>query len=88
MAHHLASIKSIRQDKTRQARNRSYRSKLRTMTKKVLATTDPAAAETLYQEVSSLLDKMARRRIIHPNKAANQKSRLALHRNRLAAKAS
>ncbi|MCG3154753.1 MAG: 30S ribosomal protein S20 [bacterium] len=88
MAHHSASIKSIRQDKSRQARNRSYRSELRTMTKKVLATTDQAAAETLYQEASSLLDKMARRRIIHPNKAANQKSRLALHRNRLAAKAS
>ncbi len=88
MAHHSASIKSIRQDKVRHARNRSQRSALKTLTKKVLAATDPAAAEQSYKEVSALLDKMARKRVIHPNKAANQKSRLALFRNKLAAKAS
>lgn len=88
MAHHSASIKSIRQDKIRHVRNRSQRSALKTLTKKVLAAPDTATAEATYKEVSSLLDKMARKKVIHPNKAANQKSRLALFRNKLAAKAS
>ncbi|MDZ7266897.1 MAG: 30S ribosomal protein S20 [candidate division KSB1 bacterium] len=88
MAHHAASLKSIRRDKMRRARNRSYRSELKTMTKKVLAAADLTTAEKLYREASSLLDKMARRRIIHPNKAANQKARLARYRNRFTAQAS
>jgi small subunit ribosomal protein S20 len=48
------------------------------------ATTDKAAAEQLLPKVSSMLDKLAKRNIIHRNKAANLKSGLALHTNGLA----
>jgi hypothetical protein len=40
---------------------------------------DAGAAESAYREVSALLDRMASRRIIHPNKAARKKSQLARH---------
>jgi small subunit ribosomal protein S20 len=39
----------------------------------------------LYKKVSSALDKLAKKNIIHKNKAANQKSKLAKLANKLAA---
>ena len=47
------------------------------MVKKLRATTDPAMAVELFKTVSSALDKLAKRNIIHKNKAANNKSKLA-----------
>ena len=60
---------------------------LKTLTKKVRAAENQAAATQSLQEVSSFLDKLARRRVIHPNKAANQKSRLARFANKVPAAA-
>lgn len=57
---------------------------MRTVIKKVLESKDKSSAEKTLQSAISLLDKMAARRVIHPNKAANQKSRLTLHFNKLA----
>ncbi len=47
------------------------------MVKKLRATTDHAMAVELFKSVSSALDKLAKRNIIHRNKAANNKSKLA-----------
>ncbi|GAB3938051.1 hypothetical protein GCM10028804_60590 [Larkinella terrae] len=47
------------------------------MIKRLRLTTDKVAATELYQTVSSLLDKLAKRNIIHKNKASNNKSKLA-----------
>lgn len=77
MATHQSAFKRIRQSKKSTARNRHYRSSLKTMTKKVLDTKNKNEALSVFQKASSLLDKMAQRGIIHRNKAANQKSRLA-----------
>ena len=45
--------------------------------KKLTGTKDPQEAATLFKKVTSMLDKLAKKRIIHKNKAANSKSALA-----------
>ena len=87
MATHQSAIKRHRQSERRNAHNRHYRSMLKSMTKNVLALSDQQGAAEPFKKVSSLLDKMARKRIIHRNKAANQKSRLSKFINKLPASA-
>lgn len=84
MATHQSAIKRNRQSKNLALRNRQYRSTMRTLTKKVIESKDKQSAEKTLQSAISLLDKLAARRVIHRNKAANQKSRLTLHYNKLA----
>jgi small subunit ribosomal protein S20 len=69
--------KQMRQAKSRTARNRSQRSELRSALKKVRSAADPKATAAAYQQAMKLLDRSGRKRIIHPNTAARQKSRLA-----------
>jgi small subunit ribosomal protein S20 len=66
----------MRQAKAHAARNRTQRSQLRTAVKKV-RTAAPAQAGAAYAEAVRLLDRSGRKRLIHPNTAARQKSRLA-----------
>ncbi len=54
------------------------------MVKKLRETTDVAVAQELYRTVSSMLDKLAKRNIIHRNNASNRKSKLALFVNKMA----
>lgn len=51
--------------------------------KKLRNTTDKTVAVELFPKVVAMLDKLAKRNIIHDNKAANLKSKLALHINKL-----
>ena len=67
----------MRQDRKRNAHNRTQRSRLKTAVKKVTSETDPQKAETELKETAAMLDRMASRRLIHPNKAARKKSQLA-----------
>lgn len=57
---------------------------MRNAVRKLRATTDKAAAVELLPKVQKMLDKLAKVNIIHKNKAANLKSSLALHVNKLA----
>jgi small subunit ribosomal protein S20 len=68
--------KRMRQAKTHAALNRTQRSKLRTVIKKVRAAAAGKAASA-YAEAVKILDRAGRKRLIHPNAAARQKSRLA-----------
>ena len=68
--------KRMRQSRARTAVNRTQRSALRTALKKVRTATGDAAAKA-YADAVTLLDRAGRKRIIHPNAAARQKSRLA-----------
>ena len=72
-----SSKKRMRQNAQARERNRKQRATLRTAVKKVraAASKDDAVAAALTAE--SLLDRAARKRLIHPNAAARQKSRLA-----------
>lgn len=77
MAHHKSALKRIRQNHKRRLHNRYYAKTTRNAIRKLRATTEKAEAEKLFVEVSSMIDKLAKRNIIHKNKAANQKSSLA-----------
>ncbi|MDR2627987.1 MAG: 30S ribosomal protein S20 [Dysgonamonadaceae bacterium] len=83
MANHQSSEKRIRQTETKRLRNKYYAKTARNAVKKLRNTTDPEAAKVLYPEVSAMLDKLAKKNVIHKNKAGNLKSKLALHVNKL-----
>ena len=57
---------------------------MRTAVKRLRMTTDKAEAVAMYPQVQKILDKVAKRNIIHKNKAANLKSKLAAHIAKLA----
>lgn len=84
MAHHKSAKKRIRQTATRRLRNRYYGKTMRTLVRKVRATTEKAEAEPLLKEAVSIIDKLAKKNYIHDNKAANLKSKLTKHCNSLA----
>ncbi len=71
--------KRIRQAEKARIRNKHYSSMMKTAIKKALATEDAENATTLGRSAMSLIDKVASVGIIHKNKAANQKSRIAKH---------
>jgi len=77
--------KRMRTSALRNERNRAFRSKLRTALKKVRSATTPDDGSVALREATSLLDRAARKRIIHPNKAARAKSRLTARIGKLAA---
>jgi small subunit ribosomal protein S20 len=83
MAHHKSALKRIRQTETRNEHNKYYAKTTRNAVKKLRNTTDKAAATGLLPEVSSMLDKLAKKNIIHDNKASNLKSSLTKHVNSL-----
>jgi small subunit ribosomal protein S20 len=81
-----SSEKRARQEIKRNEHNRGQRSRLKTAIKNVQGATDATQAEAAYKETAAMLDRMATRRLIHPNKAARKKSQLARHLNGLAGK--
>lgn len=79
MANHKSALKRIRNSETKRLRNRYQHKSTRTVIKKLKETEDKAEAEKLYPSVVSMIDKLAKKNIIHDNKAANLKSKLAKH---------
>ncbi len=84
MANHKSALKRIRQNEVRKTRNRYYHKTARTALKILRNEEDKAAASEQLPKVISLLDKLAKKNIIHKNKAANLKSKLTKHVNKLA----
>lgn len=76
MPQHKSAEKRVRQNAKRRARNRWHKTRMRTMIKKLENTQDKAEAEALLREVKAVLDRLATKRIIPPNRAAEKKSRL------------
>lgn len=79
MAHHLSAKKRIRQSEVRRLHNRYYARSARNAVKQLRSTKEKEAAAELLPKVSSMLDRLAKKNIIHKNKAANLKSSLTLH---------
>ena len=80
MANHKSAIKRNRQTVVRTERNRAEKSRMKTVRKKAIASItsgDKDAAAKAVSEFSSVVDKAAKRNLIHPNKAANLKSKTA-----------
>lgn len=77
MANHKSAIKRIRANESKRLRNRYQAKTTRTFIKRLKSATDKLEATELYQKVSSMLDKLAKKNVIHKNNANNKKSRLA-----------
>jgi small subunit ribosomal protein S20 len=77
MANHKSALKRIRSNEDKTERNRYQHKTTRTWLKKTRASEKKEEAEKLFVETSSRLDKLVKKNIIHKNKAANIKSKLA-----------
>ena len=84
MANHKATKKDTRQTATRTTRNKYYGKTTRNAIRELRASTDKKAAGEQLPEVASMIDKLAKRGIIHKNKAANLKSKLTKKVNAVA----
>lgn len=83
MPRHQSAVKRVRQNEKRRQRNQSQLSKMKTLVKKALQTTEKEEAETAAKEATSYLDKMASKGLVHQNYAARKKSKIAQHVNSL-----
>ncbi|WP_127139122.1 30S ribosomal protein S20 [Flagellimonas oceanensis] len=76
MANHKSALKRIRRNEAVRLRNRYQHKTVRNAIKKLRSEEDKKAAEALLPTVVGMIDKLAKKNIIHSNKAANLKSKL------------
>ena len=79
MANHKSAIKRIRQSEKRRLFNKYFHKTARNAVRKLRALTSKKEAAEFFPKVVAMLDKLAKRNIIHKNKASNLKSKLAKH---------
>ncbi|MES2702374.1 MAG: 30S ribosomal protein S20 [Bacteroidota bacterium] len=84
MANHKATKKDIRQSEKRRDRNRYYGKTTRNAIRTLLASTDKTTAQEGLDKVISMIDKLAKRNVIHKNKASNIKSGIVKRVNAMA----
>jgi small subunit ribosomal protein S20 len=85
MANHKATKKDMRQANKRRDRNRYYGKTTRNALRDLREIKDPKEASEKLPEIASMVDKLARKGVIHKNKASNLKRKLAKRVNTLAA---
>ena len=79
MANHKSAIKRIRSNDAKRLRNKYQAKTTRNAVKKLRNANNKKEATELLPKVTSLLDKLAKKNIIHKKKAANLKSKLTKH---------
>lgn len=84
MANHKATKKDVRQAAKRRERNRYYGKTTRNAIRDLKELTEKSAYSDKMPDVASMIDKLAKRGVIHKNKASNLKSKLARKATRLA----
>ena len=84
MANHKATKKDVRQSIKRRESNRYYGKTTRNAIRTLLAVTDKKEAEESLPKVISMIDKLAKRNVIHKNKASNLKSGIVKRINAIA----
>lgn len=72
MANHKSALKRIRANEAKRLRNRYQAKTTRTFIKRLRNTEDKAEAQELLNQVNSMLDKLAKKNVIHKNNAANK----------------
>lgn len=77
MANHKSAIKRIRANAAKRLRNRYQAKTTRNAIKKLRNTTSAEEAKEMLPRVVSMIDRLAKKNVIHKNKAANDKSKLA-----------
>jgi small subunit ribosomal protein S20 len=85
MASHKSAKKRIRTSERRRIINKSNESKIKTLVKKTLSSTQREEAEKVYKEAVSVIDRNVTKGIIHRNNAARKKAALTKHVNSLEA---
>ena len=83
MAHHKSALKRIRQNEKKRVHNKYYAKTMRNALKSLRNTSDKEEAKKLFPKVVAMIDKLAKKNIIHKNKASNLKSKLAVKINQL-----
>ncbi len=83
MPQHKSAEKRARQSIKRRLVNREKRSKMRTLTRRVMESQEKEQAEALLKDAVSYIDRMACKGLLHKNTAANRKSTLVKHVNNL-----
>jgi small subunit ribosomal protein S20 len=84
MANHKSSLKRIRANETRRIRNRYYSKTMRNAVRKFRSLENKTEASEKLPKLISMIDKLARKTIIHKNKAGNLKSKLTRLVNKMA----
>ena len=77
MANHKSALKRIRSNRAKQLRNKYQHKTTRNAVRDLRAITEKKDAEELFPKVIAMVDKLAKKNIIHKNKASNLKSKLA-----------
>jgi|APHM01.1.fsa_nt_gi SSU ribosomal protein S20P len=83
MPQHQSAEKRMRQNEKRREQNQSQKSRVRTKIEQLKSMEEKDAAQELLNDIKGELDRLAAKGIIHKNKAANRKSQLEKHVNRL-----
>jgi len=83
MAHHKSAKKRIKQTEVKNLQNKYYAKTMRNAVKKLRAETSKDALAAALPKVVSMIDKLAKKNVIHKNKAANLKSSLSAHLNQI-----
>ena len=76
MANHKSSLKRIRANETKRLANRYYSKTMRNALRDIRAISDKGEATQNLSTMTAMIDKLAKRGMIHKNKAANLKSGL------------
>ncbi len=79
MANHKSSEKRIRQTEVRKDNNKYYAKTTRNALKAIRSTNNKEEATALLPKLTAMLDKLAKKNIIHKNKASNLKSSIVKH---------
>lgn len=85
MANTKSAIKMVKQSEKRRAQNRSVRTRVRSASKAVTAAVGTPDSAAALQTAQSVIDRAAKRGVLHPRAAARRKSRLARLANAAAA---
>ncbi len=83
MANHKSALKRIRSSEVRKLRNKYYFKTTRNAIRTLRTMTDKNKAQEVYPSVVSMIDRLAKKNIIHKSKASNLKSKLAIHIGKL-----
>jgi small subunit ribosomal protein S20 len=83
MANHKSAEKRIRSNDTKRVINRYQAKTTRNLLKELRSNTDKSKVAELVPQVSAMLDRLAKKNVIHKNKAANLKSSIQMHLNSL-----
>ena len=83
MANHKSAIKRIRSNDAKRLRNRYQAKTTRNAIKELKDDADQKSASEKLPKVIAMIDKLAKKNVIHKNKAANLKSGLAKKVNSL-----